>query len=312
MKNEECAMKKPILFQGSNKKDRYFEGWYFKQVCEQLQQTISFIPGVSLRKGDQHAFIQVIVAPQIQTHYFRFDISEFSSEEKPFRIRIASNTFSETGISINLRNEKISIHGTLTYGPFTNIESSLYSPTIMGPFTYIPNMECNHGVISMDHSVNGLLTVNDIEWIFKNDRGYLEKDWGSSFPKRYLWVQANHFNDSSVSFMASVAKIPFIGFTFNGVIANLTMDGKEHRFATYNGYKDRNIRKFDGGFSFEIIKGKDLCEVIVHFDDMGELKAPQLGAMSGVIKEGLGAKITVKYQGKTYVSDFGGAELVGY
>jgi hypothetical protein len=90
------------------------------------------------------------------------------------------------------------------------------------------------------------------------------------------------------------------------------MDGKEHRFATYNGYKDRNIRKFDGGFSFEIIKGKDLCEVIVHFDDMGELKAPQLGAMSGVIKEGLGAKITVKYQGRTYVSDFGGAELVGY
>jgi tocopherol cyclase len=113
MKNEECAMKKPILFQGSNKKDRYFEGWYFKQVCEQLQQTISFIPGVSLRKGDQHAFIQVIVAPQIQTHYFRFDISEFSSEEKPFRIRIANNTFSETGISINLRNEKISIHGVI-------------------------------------------------------------------------------------------------------------------------------------------------------------------------------------------------------
>jgi hypothetical protein len=59
-------------------------------------------------------------------------------------------------------------------------------------------------------------------------------------------------------------------------------------------------------------RGKDICEVIVHFDDSGELKAPQNGAMSGVIKEGLGAKITVKYKGKIYVSDFGGAELVGY
>ncbi|PKM88182.1 MAG: hypothetical protein CVU85_04545 [Firmicutes bacterium HGW-Firmicutes-10] len=305
-------MKKPILFQGSKRKDRYFEGWYFKQVCEPLQQTISFIPGVSLKKGDEHAFIQVIIAPAIQTHYFRFDISEFSSDEKPFRVRIAMNIFSETGISIDLRNEKIVIKGKLNYGPFEEIKHTLYSPTIMGPFAYIPNMECNHGVISMDHSVNGTLTVNETLWTFQNDRGYLEKDWGTSFPKRYLWVQANHFDDPSVRFMASVAKIPFLGLSFNGVIANLIIDGKEHRFATYNGYKDENIWKFDGGYSFELKKGKDVCEVLVHFDDAGELKAPQLGAMSGVIKEGLGARITVKYQGKTYVSDYGGAELVGY
>jgi tocopherol cyclase len=304
-------MKQPILFQGENRKDRYFEGWYFKQVCESNQQTISFIPGISLRKGDEHAFIQVIIAPIIETHYFRFDIKEFSSEV-PFSIKIANNVFKESGISIDLHSEKISIHGRLFYGPFYDIESTVYSPTIMGPFTYIPNMECNHGVISMNHDVNGQLTVNETVWTFQDDRGYIEKDWGTSFPKRYLWVQANHFNDPTVSFMASVAKIPFLGFSFNGVIANLIINGKEHRFATYNGYKDQNIRKFEGGFSFELKRGRNLCEVIVHFDDAGELKAPQHGAMSGVIKEGLGAKITVKYQGKTYISDFGGAEFVGY
>ncbi|PKM66604.1 MAG: hypothetical protein CVU94_07325 [Firmicutes bacterium HGW-Firmicutes-19] len=305
-------MKKPILFQGSKRKDRYFEGWYFKQVCQRLQQTISFIPGISLKRGDEHAFIQVIIAPAIKTYYFRFDISEFSTDETPFLVKIADNTFSETGISINLRNEKIDILGNLKYGSFEEIESSLYSPTIMGPFAYIPNMECNHGVVSMNHLVDGSLTVNDEHWTFQNDRGYLEKDWGTSFPKRYLWVQANHFDDPSVRFMASVAKIPFLGLSFNGVIANLIIDGKEYRLATYNGYKDKSIRKFDGGFSFKLKKGKDVCEVIVHFDDAGELKAPQFGAMSGVIKEGLGAKITVTYQGKTFVSDFGGAELVGY
>jgi tocopherol cyclase len=305
-------MKKPILFQGSKRKDRYFEGWYFKQVCEKIQQSISFIPGISLKKGDEHAFIQVIIAPKIQTHYFRFDISEFITEDHPFFVRIANNTFSETGISIDLKNEKIQIKGMLTYGPFEEIESSIYSPTIMGPFTYIPNMECNHGVISMNHLVEGQLTIDEDVWTFDSDRGYLEKDWGTSFPQRYLWVQANHFDDPSVYFMASVAKIPFLGFTFNGIIANLVIEGKEHRFATYNGFKDKNIRKFDGGFSFELKRGKDLCEVIVQFDDSGELKAPQNGAMSGVIKEGLGAKITVKYKGKIYVSDFGGAELVGY
>ncbi len=305
-------MKKPILFQGNMKMDHYFEGWYFKQVCEKHQQTISFIPGVSLIKGDEHAFIQVIIAPKIETHYFRFDIKEFSALDEPFTVRIANNIFKKDGISMNLQDDKLSVKGDLNYGTFKIIETSLYSPSIMGPFTYIPNMECNHGVISMDHSVNGQINVNGKSWQFQNDRGYIEKDWGTSFPKRYLWVQANHFDDPSVCLMASVAKVPFLGCSFNGVIANLIIDGKEHRFATYNGYRDRNIQKFDGGFSFELKKGGDLCKVVVHFDDSGELKAPQYGAMSGVIKEGLGAKITVSYQGKTYLSEYGGAELVGY
>jgi len=146
-------MKQPILFQGENRKDRYFEGWYFKQVCESNQQTISFIPGISMRKGDEHAFIQVIIAPIIETHYFRFDIKDFSSEV-PFAIKIANNVFRESGISIDLHNENITILGHLAYGSFTNIRSSAYSPTIMGPFAYIPNMECNHGVISMDQMMH--------------------------------------------------------------------------------------------------------------------------------------------------------------
>jgi tocopherol cyclase len=305
-------MKKPILFQGNMKNERYFEGWYFKQVCKNNQQTISFIPGISLKKGDEHAFIQVIIAPHIQTHYFRFDIRQFSAQDSPFVVSIANNQFKENGISIDLKNEDLVINGALKYGAFEEIDSSYYAPTVMGPFAYIPNMECNHGVISMAHSVNGEFSVNGERWTFEDDRGYLEKDWGTSFPKRYLWVQANHFNDPTMSFMASVAHIPFLGLSFSGVIASLIIEGKEHRFATYNGYKGIDILKFKDGFSFELKKGKDTCEIIVHFDDAGELKAPQRGAMSNVIKEGLGAQITIRYQGKTYVSEFGGAEFVGY
>jgi tocopherol cyclase len=88
--SEETRHEKPILFQGSNKKDRYFEGWYFKQVCEQHQQTISFIPGISLRKGDQHAFIQVIIAPQsFKPIIFALISKNFRSEVQPFAIGFA-------------------------------------------------------------------------------------------------------------------------------------------------------------------------------------------------------------------------------
>ena len=305
-------MRDPLLFQGRNRQDHYFEGWYFKQVCQENSGSISFIPGVSLIDHDRHAFIQVIIAPKTETHYFRFNIEEFVWQDEPFKVKIGKNVFSKDGVTIGLSNEAFSVQGMLTFDEFTPIQTSVYSPGIMGPFTYIPNMECNNGVISMKHDVSGELMINGQSWSFHQDRGYLEKDWGTSFPKRYLWVQANHFDDPSVSFMASIADIPMMGLTFSGLIANLIIDGKEYRFATYSGHKGRNIQSFDGGFSFEICRGNETCQVLVHYDDAGELKAPQRGAMNGVIKEGLGAQITITYQNKRYVSDYGGAEFVGY
>lgn len=312
MNEESVHMRDPLLFQGRKRQNHYFEGWYFKQVCDENGRTVSFIPGISQISNDRHAFIQVIIAPKIETYYFRFELDDFSAQDDPFVIRIANNTFSKNGMTIDLHNEQISINGSLHFKKFTPIKSSVYAPTIMGPFSYIPNMECNHGVISMNHAVSGHLMFSGESWTFDQDRGYLEKDWGTSFPRRYLWVQANHFDDPSVSFMASVADIPMMGLTFSGVIGNLIIEGTEHRFATYNGYKARNIRRSQGGYSFDLVKGSSICSILVRFDDAGELKAPQRGAMHGVIKEGLGANITVVFQGKTYTSDFGGAEFVGY
>ena len=46
-------------------------------------------------------------------------------------------------------------------------------------------------------------------------RAYVEKDWGSKFPKTWVWIQANHFealeNSSGAvgTLMLSVASIPF-------------------------------------------------------------------------------------------------------
>lgn len=52
--------KDPFTYQGVNKNDNYFEGWYFKHVTADLKNIISIIPGIS--KGrDSHAFIQVII-----------------------------------------------------------------------------------------------------------------------------------------------------------------------------------------------------------------------------------------------------------
>lgn len=50
---------KPEVFQGNLKKKNYFEGWYFKNVTQDLSCTLSIIPGISLVENDPHAFIQI-------------------------------------------------------------------------------------------------------------------------------------------------------------------------------------------------------------------------------------------------------------
>ncbi|QII81181.1 hypothetical protein G7057_00970 [Jeotgalibaca arthritidis] len=40
-------------------------------------------------------------------------------------------------------------------------------------------------------------------------KGYIEKDWGRSFPKNYIWIQSNHFNDNQRSLFFSYAHIPY-------------------------------------------------------------------------------------------------------
>lgn len=120
------------------------------------------------------------------------------------------------------------IHGIIKYGPFL----SLRSP-IMGPFHFLP-MQCNHEIISMRHSLWGRFLVEDTLMDFSGGTGYIEGDYGRSFPKEYLWLQCNAFKEN-LSIMVSIAHIPFLGFTFTGCICAITYEGKEYCLATYKG-----------------------------------------------------------------------------
>lgn len=61
----------------------------------------------------------------------------------------------------------------------------------MGPFAYLNGMACNHGIVSMKHQITGHMVIKGLDLYFKEDSGYIEKDWGRSFPKRYIWLQGN-------------------------------------------------------------------------------------------------------------------------
>ena len=234
-----------------------FEGYYFRHITKEY--TAVFIPGIS----DEGAFIQFIT--DSGSEYYRFDRADISKDA----VVVGENRFCKGGIQVNLPDVK----GNIRYTDLTPI---MYD--IMGPFRFFP-MECRHKIVSMGHGLRGNLEIGGKNYSFDGGIGYIEGDSGRSFPKEYLWVQANDFENSS-GMVLSVAKIPFCGFTFDGVICIVMYAGKEYRLATYLGAKayicgrQVTVRQKNLVLQAEITPGGGF-----------ELKFPHKGKMSGIIRE---------------------------
>lgn len=298
----------PELYQGRHKRNNYFEGWYYKQVTANQAYSIAFIPGVSLHTKDPHAFIQVIltkrnipnnlngekIGPQLETTYYRFPLSDFRSVDEPFHVQIGKNRFSKHEIHLNLQQDGQSIKGKLSLSNLEPISKSLLCPNIMGFFGYFSFMECYHGIVSMRHSCSGKITIQGKSIDFTDGKGYIEKDWGSSFPKNYSWVQCNHFIHADTSLFFSVAHIPFLGTSFKGFICNVRIQGKEYRFATYNGAKILHETVNTNQLCYTLQRKNLHMTIEADIMDQGILIAPKHGLMNHTIKEGLSGNIRIK------------------
>ena len=173
------------------------------------------------------------------------------------------------------------------------ISTNSMNPNIMGPFSYIPFMECNHAILSMQNQTNGTIKINNTIINFEDDMGYIEKDWGCSFPKTYIWCQGNNFKKSNASFMLSIANIPFKMFNFKGMICVLLIEDKEYKFTTYNNSKIEECEIDDNFLNITLRKNDYYLNIKSKFDKGQKLTAPVKGKMSKDIFESINSLITV-------------------
>jgi tocopherol cyclase len=282
----------PPEFQGNLKSRNYFEGWYLKHVSADLKHSVSFIPGISLSR-DSHSFIQIINGSTGESFYIRYDLKDFSSEPGKFFVRIGESFFSNQFSEINIHNENIIVSGKIQYTNLQPYPQTLINPGIMGWYSFIPFMECKHGVVSMSHQLSGELKMGGQKIDFNDGKGYIEKDWGNSFPEAWIWVQCNHFNRDDVSFMFSVAKIPWMGKYFIGFLGFLKTCDTFYRLATYNRSRivhlDKNKNKLEIG-----ILNKDFnCNVDISLKQFSDLKAPRMGIMDRHMKESVDSDMEI-------------------
>jgi tocopherol cyclase len=286
----------PAEYQGGAVTKRYFEGWYFKQVDAAESRIVSVIPGISYSVDGtaKHAFVQVVPSEGVGPHYFAFPAEAFDSDPgTPFAICVGGNKFGPGGMILDLKDGTHEVSGEVRFGPWSPWPITALSPGIMGWYRFVPRMETYHGVLSMDHSVSGSLTVDGDRIDLDGGRGYVEKDWGRSFPSSWIWAQSNNFDRAGTSLMLSVAKIPWMSGSFVGHIAGLLLDGRLHRFATYTGARLTSIDTGVNEAHVTISDGREELEVRVQGCRALTLKAPVLGSMEGRDAESLGGTIDV-------------------
>jgi hypothetical protein len=291
-------MQNPAFFKGTRRKRRYFEGWYFKCISADRQHAVALIPGMAVDPlGNRHAFIQVIQAVTGQTAYHRFEYRDFSAATDRLDIRIADHSFSTDGLSVQIDRPEGSVKGRLTFSDVHAFPVSRLNPGIMGPFSFVPFMECYHAIIHLYHAINGSLQINGEILSFDGGVGYIEKDYGRSFPKTYFWLQASHFEAGNASFVFSRARIPFLGREFPGFFAYFTdFTGISVRFATYNHSKltDWAVDAAAGTCRGRLEGPEGILTFSARMAGGGRLRAPIDGLMDREIIESITARVSLR------------------
>lgn len=266
----------PEIYHGFGRRPPFFEGWYFKLVSADHTQRWAVIPGIFKAEdpAQNHAFIQVLDGVTGHAAYHTYPEEAFHAHPERFEVRVGASTFSLSQIDLNIDDAEGRVQGTVRFRNKVLFPVSTLMPGIMGPFAWIPAMECYHGLLSLDHELEGPLTVNGQTMAFDGGRGYIEKDWGTNFPSAYIWQQSNHFSTVGTSLSASVAHIPLWGLQFPGFIIALWHERKLYRWATYTGAKLELLRVTDEHVKWVVSDRKTRLTMTSTRAEGGLLKAP--------------------------------------
>lgn len=245
----------------------YFKGYYLKHQVGDF--TIALIPSISETGGH----LQIITNDFVEYY-------DYPSVDLQWPITLGNSEFTLQGLRINTPRVK----GQLTYTNLTPLPHD-----IMGPFLHLP-IPCKHGVTSLHHQLSGQLTIDGKTIDFSGGIGYIEQDYGSSFPQRYLWLHTNNFQ-TKASVMVAVATIPVVLWKFWGTLVVILVNDKQYTMTTYQGVKIIQAT----ATMIHLKQGPLELQITIEPSPGHWLKAPKSGKMTQLIKESNQTVATIRF-----------------
>jgi hypothetical protein len=288
---------KPENYHGFNKRNNFFEGWYYKISTQDSKYNFALIPGIILNKNKDisHSFIQFYNGTNLKYYYFKFLAEDFMVNKKNFEININKNYFSRNKIILNITQDKMKIKGEIFIEKHNLWKRTILNPGIMGYAGFLPLLECYYDIISISNLCNGVLYINDKKIKIQNEPGYIEKNWGKSFPYSWIWMQANNFDRKNIGFTLSIATVPYLGMHVTGIAGVLMIDDRLYKIGTYKNAKIKKININEKYVQIEIKQGNKYFDIKASSSKKCEMLYPTLNGMSGKILESLDAVIEITF-----------------
>ena len=277
---------KPNSIRGNFERNKYFEGWFQKVYSKEHNVPFILIYGYATNNSaDNFGFLQVLL-PNQTPEIIYFPKNEVSCDIEQHIFRMGKNLLTLELIRINTHGLSIDLN-LKNVNPMRTFKNS------MGYTYFIPNLPCYHSVLNTAQNVSGEIQHNGVCYTLNNAMGYLEKNWGTTFPESYFWVHAVDPNNPRISLLFSRAKIVWLGKTYVKHVGYLCLDGQQIELRDLNNFKVSINNISPENRIIHIRSASVQLDLSLEYGREVEFNGPEDGALSRLIQHRTDAKIDV-------------------
>lgn len=277
----------PSSIRGGIDRSRFFEGWFQKVYLRQHRTSFVIIYGYAT--GNAHetfGFIQVLM-PGEEPRIVCFPKDQVTLDRHKHIVRMGDNVLSTDAIDIKMNELRMQLQ-LIDNQRIDTLNNS------MGYAYYVPSLPCYHSVLNTSHGVSGSIVHKSKEYAIDNELGYLEKNWGTSFPDRYMWLHAVDPNNPEISLLFSCADIQWLGGTFTRHVGHMRFDGKHIDLRELSSVVISTHRADPDTYIYRINSRSLQLDVAITVGQKVLLKAPEHGSLSREIPHHIDALIEAR------------------
>ncbi len=201
---------------------RYFEGWYYRLTLPEIEQTFAFMYSIEDPIGNQPnsgGAVQILGIDEVYLYRILPDVQKFFADQHSLSFGHWGKTNLKTRAKLLPTNE-FKIHLTEGYQATANLnQGKIYDPirneycrweyhlkpvygwgnpqqpqqSSAGWLSSLPIFEPGWQITMAHGLATGWIEWRGERYQFTDAPAYSEKNWGSSFPKKWFWLNCNSF-----------------------------------------------------------------------------------------------------------------------
>lgn len=242
----------------------YFEGWYFRLTLPEIKQTFAFMYSIEDPLGEQlksGGAVQILGIDE--TYLFRtfIDVHKFFADQN----NLALGHWSKTNLTTKAKLlSSTEFRNCITEGYQVTAklnQGSIYDPvrneychweyqiqpvygwgnsqqpqqSSAGWLSFLPIFEPGWQIMMAHGLATGWVEWRGQRYQFTNAPAYSEKNWGSSFPKKWFWLNCNSFNQKTdLALTAGGGIRQVLWWSEEVALIGIHYQGKFYEFAPWN------------------------------------------------------------------------------